>query len=405
MAQLRGVFAAAVTPMLDGGTRIDEPGIGHVAEFLAEGGADGALVCGTAGEGMLLAPAERMRALEAYLAAAGSRLAIMAHCGAQIDRRYRRPRRARGRGRRRRRVGHRPALLPARRARAARASRGGSAGLLPAAVLHLRVHGSQRLSHPAAGDRAARGARLEPRRAQGLRAAVGALRAVPDRRARRLRRAGGADRARARRRRHRRDLRARIGVPGARRRGREQRDARGDGTRQGGTHGARALPDAVRAQDTSARCAACRSRATCAPRCAHSTRASAASSRAPCAACSRLLRHERPAEREGDRRARPARQRHAAEGHPRGRAQPPDRQGREQARHAPRRSALRRRRDVRELRRGARATQRPPGCTRTPRCSARTCSPSRRRSRSWPSTSGSSTASPSAICASTSRSS
>jgi dihydrodipicolinate synthase/N-acetylneuraminate lyase len=83
MTELRGVFAAAVTPLLDGGARLDEPGIGRVTDFLAEGGVDGALVCGTAGEGMVLSVAERQRALEAYLAAAGSRLAIMAHCGAQ----------------------------------------------------------------------------------------------------------------------------------------------------------------------------------------------------------------------------------------------------------------------------------------------------------------------------------
>ena len=40
-------------------------------------------MCGTAGEGMALSVFERERALETYLAAAGSRLAIMAHCGAQ----------------------------------------------------------------------------------------------------------------------------------------------------------------------------------------------------------------------------------------------------------------------------------------------------------------------------------
>jgi dihydrodipicolinate synthase/N-acetylneuraminate lyase len=83
MTQLRGVFAAAVTPLLKGGTDLDEPGIGNVTDFLVAGGADGALVCGTAGEGMALSVAERERALETYLAAAGSRLAIMAHCGAQ----------------------------------------------------------------------------------------------------------------------------------------------------------------------------------------------------------------------------------------------------------------------------------------------------------------------------------
>ena len=83
MTELRGVFAAAVTPLLAGGAEIDVPGIGHVTDFLVAGGVDGALVCGTAGEGMALGPPERERALEAYVAAAGSRIAIMAHCGAQ----------------------------------------------------------------------------------------------------------------------------------------------------------------------------------------------------------------------------------------------------------------------------------------------------------------------------------
>jgi dihydrodipicolinate synthase/N-acetylneuraminate lyase len=83
MTHLRGVFAAAVTPLLEGGAHLDEPGIGHVTDFLVAGGVDGALVCGTAGEGLALSVYERERALETYLAAAGSRLAIMAHCGAQ----------------------------------------------------------------------------------------------------------------------------------------------------------------------------------------------------------------------------------------------------------------------------------------------------------------------------------
>ena len=83
MTGLRGVFAAAVTPLLDGGARLDEPGIAAMVDYLAAGGVDGALVCGTAGEGVALSVAERKRALETYLAAGGSRLALMAHCGAQ----------------------------------------------------------------------------------------------------------------------------------------------------------------------------------------------------------------------------------------------------------------------------------------------------------------------------------
>jgi dihydrodipicolinate synthase/N-acetylneuraminate lyase len=83
MNDLHGVFAAAVTPLTNDGAQLDESGIADVADFLVKGGTDGALVCGTAGEGMVLSPGERQRALAAYVAAAGSRLAIMAHCGAQ----------------------------------------------------------------------------------------------------------------------------------------------------------------------------------------------------------------------------------------------------------------------------------------------------------------------------------
>ena len=83
MTGLRGVFAAAVTPLLDGGARIDEPGIAAMAEFLADGGVNGALVCGTAGEGVALSVPERKRALETYIAAGGSRISLMAHAGAQ----------------------------------------------------------------------------------------------------------------------------------------------------------------------------------------------------------------------------------------------------------------------------------------------------------------------------------
>ena len=103
-------------------------------------------MCGTAGEGMALSVSERQRALEAYLAAAGSRLAIMAHCGAQTT-----------------------ADTEALAAHAAEAGAVGVSVIAPpyfplderallehlaaaaerlrsAALLHLRVHGPQRLS-------------------------------------------------------------------------------------------------------------------------------------------------------------------------------------------------------------------------------------------------------------------
>ena len=49
-APLRGAIAAAVTPMKDGGRHVDEDGVGRLASFLAGGGIDGILTCGTTGE-------------------------------------------------------------------------------------------------------------------------------------------------------------------------------------------------------------------------------------------------------------------------------------------------------------------------------------------------------------------
>lgn len=53
-------------------------------EFLAE--LDGILALGTTGEGILLTQDERRRAAEAFVAAAGGRLAVVVHCGAQTTR-------------------------------------------------------------------------------------------------------------------------------------------------------------------------------------------------------------------------------------------------------------------------------------------------------------------------------
>ena len=59
-----GALAAAVTPLRDGGTRLDEDAFGPVADFLAAGGLDGILALGTTGEGILLTVDERRRAAE-----------------------------------------------------------------------------------------------------------------------------------------------------------------------------------------------------------------------------------------------------------------------------------------------------------------------------------------------------
>jgi dihydrodipicolinate synthase/N-acetylneuraminate lyase len=80
---LEGVLAAAVTPLREDGTKLDEPAFGPYVDFLAEGGLDGLLALGTTGEGILLSADERKQAARLFLAAAGGRLQVAVHCGAQ----------------------------------------------------------------------------------------------------------------------------------------------------------------------------------------------------------------------------------------------------------------------------------------------------------------------------------
>jgi 4-hydroxy-tetrahydrodipicolinate synthase len=77
---IRGTWAAAVTPLRDGGSRLDEEAFAPYAAFLAAAGLDGMLALGTTGEGILLSVAERKRVIDLY--AAGP-LPVIAHCGAQ----------------------------------------------------------------------------------------------------------------------------------------------------------------------------------------------------------------------------------------------------------------------------------------------------------------------------------
>ncbi len=80
---LRGRLAAAVTPLRDGGAALDEAAFGPYVDFLAAGGLDGILALGTTGEGILLSTDERRRAAELFVEAAGGRLQVAVHCGAQ----------------------------------------------------------------------------------------------------------------------------------------------------------------------------------------------------------------------------------------------------------------------------------------------------------------------------------
>jgi dihydrodipicolinate synthase/N-acetylneuraminate lyase len=80
---LKGALAAALTPLRDGGAALDEDAFAPYLGFLVKGGLDGILALGTTGEGILLSVEERKRATELFVAAAGGRLQVAAHCGAQ----------------------------------------------------------------------------------------------------------------------------------------------------------------------------------------------------------------------------------------------------------------------------------------------------------------------------------
>jgi dihydrodipicolinate synthase/N-acetylneuraminate lyase len=80
---ISGVFAAALTPLRDGGDALDEEAFAPYVDFLVAGGVDGVLGLGTTGEGLLLTVAERRRGAELLVAAAAGRVPVAVHCGAQ----------------------------------------------------------------------------------------------------------------------------------------------------------------------------------------------------------------------------------------------------------------------------------------------------------------------------------
>jgi N-acetylneuraminate lyase len=83
MAKLSGTIAAALTPLRNEGDALDEEAVDPYVEFLVSSGLDGLLVFGSNGEAVLLSEAERRRGLELFVAAAGGRILVAAHCGAQ----------------------------------------------------------------------------------------------------------------------------------------------------------------------------------------------------------------------------------------------------------------------------------------------------------------------------------
>jgi dihydrodipicolinate synthase/N-acetylneuraminate lyase len=80
---LRGVLAAAVTPLRADGVELDDEAFSPYVDYLAAGGLDGLLALGTTGEGILLSVDERRRAARLFIGAAAARLQVAVHCGAQ----------------------------------------------------------------------------------------------------------------------------------------------------------------------------------------------------------------------------------------------------------------------------------------------------------------------------------
>src|SRR5262245_3236860 len=80
---LSGAIAASITPLRDGGERLDEEAVVPLVRFLADGGVDGAFVCGTTGEGVLLTVDERRRVAERFVGARPAGFSIAVHAGAQ----------------------------------------------------------------------------------------------------------------------------------------------------------------------------------------------------------------------------------------------------------------------------------------------------------------------------------
>jgi dihydrodipicolinate synthase/N-acetylneuraminate lyase len=80
---LEGAIAAAVTPLTDEGRILDEAAVGPLVRFLADGGLDGLLACGTTGEGILLSLDERRRVAERFVEVRPDGFRVAVHAGAQ----------------------------------------------------------------------------------------------------------------------------------------------------------------------------------------------------------------------------------------------------------------------------------------------------------------------------------
>jgi len=79
--RLRGVIAAMLTPMRDGGTHVDRDAAGRLAGWLVEKDIHGLYIAGTTGEGLYLSPEEHRELVRAVVNAAKG-IPVVAHVGA-----------------------------------------------------------------------------------------------------------------------------------------------------------------------------------------------------------------------------------------------------------------------------------------------------------------------------------
>ena len=82
---IRGAFAAALTPLRDGGEAVDDGAVAPYVAFLADGGVDGILALGTTGEGILFSLLEHRTSPSCSCRRRRAASPVAVHCGAQTQ--------------------------------------------------------------------------------------------------------------------------------------------------------------------------------------------------------------------------------------------------------------------------------------------------------------------------------
>ncbi|HHF98718.1 MAG TPA: 4-hydroxy-tetrahydrodipicolinate synthase, partial [Candidatus Aerophobetes bacterium] len=76
-----GVISAIITPMKDGGEKVDAEAMRSYLDFIVEKGVDGVFVGGTTGEGPLLSLEERKQIAEVAVEKLKGKVKVIVHTG------------------------------------------------------------------------------------------------------------------------------------------------------------------------------------------------------------------------------------------------------------------------------------------------------------------------------------